>query len=173
MLHVHKNHVQLVDVQEPLTMDYVCLAHRWVPQDSSHEDYAASRRCCTLKSNLPEHKDFILTRELLPAYIEAVAVTGAIGLQYLWIDSLCIVQDDQDDKDIQIANMGNVYLNAYMTIATDSGNMHTRPFLSERSWQWRARREVIPNPTGPPYEIYFRERPAHHLSWTGIFERAW
>ncbi|KAF2825908.1 hypothetical protein CC86DRAFT_382882 [Ophiobolus disseminans] len=172
MLRVHRHHLQLVELQGPSSIDYVCLAHRWVPQNASLEEFATSRRCCTLKSNILRHKEGILIDDLLPSYIDAVVITGALGLQYLWIDSLCIVQDDQDDKDIQIGNMGNVYLNSYLTIAADSGNSHTKPFLSERSWQWQAHKEIVLDPSGQQYDVYFRQRPDHNLSWTGIFERA-
>jgi hypothetical protein len=116
MIYVQEHCVQLINIQEATLMDYVCLAHRWVPEGSTTEKYTASRRCCTLKTNLSRHEEGISLDDLLPAYREAVAVTRGLGLRYLWIDSLCIVQDDQDDKDNQIANMGNVYLNAYITI---------------------------------------------------------
>lgn len=111
--------------------------------------------------------------DLLPAYRDAVILTSALGLQYLWIDSLCIIQDDQYDKEIQIANMGNVYLNSYMTIATDTYRHHTETFFSERPWQWRAHKESIHIANGSECGVYFRERPDHSLGWTGIFERGW
>jgi hypothetical protein len=44
-------------------------------------------------------------------------VTRRFGIQYLWIDSLCIIQDDQHDWQIQSAQMADIYQNAIVTIA--------------------------------------------------------
>ncbi|KAG4439010.1 hypothetical protein IFR05_005526 [Cadophora sp. M221] len=54
----------------------------------------------------------------LPATIQdAIRITRALGLRYLWIDSLCIIQDDESDKMNQIQLMGMFYKNAAVTIA--------------------------------------------------------
>jgi hypothetical protein len=37
-------------------------------------------------------------------------------IPYLWVDALCIVQDDEQGKIFQIQNMDSVYSNAYITI---------------------------------------------------------
>jgi hypothetical protein len=47
---------------------------------------------------------------------DAIAVTRLLGLQYLWIDSLCILQDSADDWEIECANMADIYRNAEVTI---------------------------------------------------------
>ncbi|KAJ6790248.1 hypothetical protein PWT90_07262 [Aphanocladium album] len=52
----------------------------------------------------------------LPATIhDAVRLCANIGIRYLWVDSLCIVQDDMDSKMQQIKAMSSVYANAYLT----------------------------------------------------------
>jgi hypothetical protein len=38
-------------------------------------------------------------------------------MRYLWIDSLCICQDDSEDWERESANMAAVYSNSYLTIA--------------------------------------------------------
>ncbi|KAL5316583.1 hypothetical protein ACEPPN_015632 [Leptodophora sp. 'Broadleaf-Isolate-01'] len=54
----------------------------------------------------------------LPATIQdAIRVTRALGLRYLWVDSLCIIQDDESDMMNQIQLMGMIYKNATVTIA--------------------------------------------------------
>jgi hypothetical protein len=46
----------------------------------------------------------------------AIEVSRSLGIQYLWIDCLCIVQDDLQDWEIEAARMGDIYENAYATI---------------------------------------------------------
>lgn len=53
---------------------------------------------------------------------DAVTLTRAIGEDYLWVDALCIVQDDPDDKARQIKHMGNIYRYSVLTIIARSGD---------------------------------------------------
>lgn len=71
----------------------------------------------TVKSRVPEYeKDIPL--QLLPRTIyDAVVATHGIGLRYLWVDAMCIVQDDGDDMVEQIGQMHAVYRSAYVTIS--------------------------------------------------------
>ena len=58
----------------------------------------------------------------LPATIEdAMALAKALGKRYLWVDSICIDQKDQDKKLEQINLMSDIYRGAYMTIIAMSG----------------------------------------------------
>jgi len=57
----------------------------------------------------------------LPTTIkDAISFTGTIGERYLWIDSLCIVQDDADDKKNQISALDQIYSSAVLTVAVTS-----------------------------------------------------
>ena len=57
----------------------------------------------------------------LPAtFRHAVEITRRPGLRYLWIDSLCIMQDDEQDWKREAKKMGDVYANAYLALAVDS-----------------------------------------------------
>ncbi|KAH6662896.1 heterokaryon incompatibility protein-domain-containing protein [Plectosphaerella plurivora] len=53
---------------------------------------------------------------------DACEITCLIGLRHIWVDALCIVQDDETEKAIEIANMAAVYWDAYLQIAA----MHSR-----------------------------------------------
>lgn len=44
-----------------------------------------------------------------------------LGESFLWVDCLCIVQDDEDTKHDQINSMASIYLNAYVTIIAANG----------------------------------------------------
>ena len=70
----------------------------------------------------------------LPRTIQdAMIVTHRLGLQYLWVDALCIIQDSTLDKDAEIAKMGEIYENAQLTIATASAERCQDGFLATRS----------------------------------------
>ncbi|KAI4198196.1 MAG: hypothetical protein LQ350_005432 [Teloschistes chrysophthalmus] len=52
---------------------------------------------------------------------DAMLIVRELGERYLWVDSLCIVQDDELDKGTQIAAMNQIYTSAILTIAAVSG----------------------------------------------------
>jgi len=60
---------------------------------------------------------------------DAVEVTRSLGLPYLWVDALCIIQDDEDDKSREIELMATIYKNAAVTIAALSASGTTEGFL--------------------------------------------
>ncbi|KAF2683890.1 HET-domain-containing protein [Lentithecium fluviatile CBS 122367] len=63
-----------------------------------------------------------LTDEILPKTIaDAIAVTAEADIPYLWVDSLCILQDNDPSKQIQIAAMDQIYSSAVATIVAASG----------------------------------------------------
>lgn len=70
---------------------------------------------------------------VLPKTIQdAIQVTIGLGYEYLWIDSLCIVQDDERDKAYEIAQMPAVYGGSVVTICATSADSVTRGFLGVR-----------------------------------------
>ena len=68
---------------------------------------------------------------------DAIFITRSLGMQYLWIDALCIMQDSTEDWSVEAARMGNVYGGATLTIAavnspsTYSGILLERPIPEE------------------------------------------
>jgi hypothetical protein len=70
--------------------------------------------------------------ELSKNFRHAVEVTRALGYQYLWIDSLCIVQDDAQDWAIESAKMAEVYSRASLTIAAADSASADEGFLKPR-----------------------------------------
>jgi hypothetical protein len=55
--------------------------------------------------------------DLPRTFQDAIAMTRKLGVRYMWIDSLCICQDDVKDWERESARMAAVYSNAYLTIA--------------------------------------------------------
>ena len=52
---------------------------------------------------------------------DVIALTRQIGESFLWVDSLCIVQDDYEEKEEHLSYMGSIYANAYLTVAATGG----------------------------------------------------
>jgi len=48
---------------------------------------------------------------------DAINITKCLGIKYLWIDCLCIIQDDASDWEREASKMSQVYSNAYLTIS--------------------------------------------------------
>lgn len=64
-----------------------------------------------------------LDRVRIPRTIaNAMEITIAVGMRYLWVDALCIVQDDPSEKNSQIQKMHKIYASAALTIIAASGN---------------------------------------------------
>lgn len=74
-----------------------------------------------MKSNLVEHMLAIDLARLPKTFQDAITVARSLSLDYLWIDSLCIVQDDAKDWEREAANMAAIYESAEITIAAAWG----------------------------------------------------
>ncbi|KAF2028287.1 HET-domain-containing protein, partial [Setomelanomma holmii] len=46
---------------------------------------------------------------LPPVFRDSITMCGYLGIHYLWIDALCLIQDDDTDCAREIARMGNIY----------------------------------------------------------------
>ncbi|KAI0006658.1 heterokaryon incompatibility protein-domain-containing protein [Xylariaceae sp. FL0662B] len=83
--------------------------------------------------------------DVLPlTFQEAILAVQRLGISYLWIDALCIIQDSEEDWAREAARMTDVYWNCYVNISADSstdpqgGLFRQRDPLARKSF-------VIPN----------------------------
>lgn len=126
--------VYLINSAQPLSsgpdiFQYATLSHRWNP----------TYNCFTLASNIHEHETQGIDMARLPkTFAEACVTVRKLGLTYLWIDSLCIIQDSNADKALEIPNMADYYQNAELNLSastqsiaglwSDRDGEATRPF---------------------------------------------
>jgi hypothetical protein len=76
--------------------------------------------------------------DVLPlSFQDAVAVTRALGVRYLWIDAMCIIQDEYSDWHDQAPLMGKIYQSSYCTLAAHSAEDSTVGFLESTSTSLR------------------------------------
>lgn len=61
---------------------------------------------------------------------DAVAICRALSIRYLWIDSLCIIQDNKSDWEQESEVMGLIYQSAFLTICAVSSDSCHRGFLT-------------------------------------------
>jgi hypothetical protein len=94
-------------------MPYVTLSHCW-----------GSIPIFTLKStSYHELKSGFQISLLSKTFQDAIAVTRALGYEFIWIDSLCIIQDSKDDWNLEAPQMQSIYRGAVLNIAaTASAN---------------------------------------------------
>lgn len=76
----------------------------------------------TTKENLSLHKEVIQIDTLPRTFQDAIAVARAMGIRFLWIDSLCIIQDSREDWEIESAKMGSYFSNAECVIAAQNAS---------------------------------------------------
>lgn len=93
-------------------VQYIALSHCW------GSSATPIRR--TTKENHEDHLNNIPVAELPPTFKDAITVSRALRVRYLWIDSLCIIQDDEVDWANEAGKMAHVYEGSYFTIAATS-----------------------------------------------------
>ena len=78
---------------------------------------------CTTKENENSHKQQ-LPLQLIPGTLQdAINLTRNLQIQFLWIDALCIVQDDYAEWKIEASRMQDIYSGSSITIAaTDAAD---------------------------------------------------
>ncbi|CAI0644692.1 unnamed protein product [Colletotrichum noveboracense] len=105
---------------------YVALSHCWGV-------LRKEQRVCTYADNIEMFKKKIPFQTLPRTFQDAVTVTRALGVSYLWIDSLCIIQEDGEDWRSEAARMEDVFSSAYCTIAASSSTSSLDGFIAKRA----------------------------------------
>ncbi|KAI1172565.1 heterokaryon incompatibility protein-domain-containing protein [Nemania sp. FL0916] len=107
-------------------------------RDTAAEPFAALSYCWggdqpykTTKARMQLGDVSLQWRKLLRSIQDAVKTTVALGLEYLWVDSLCIIQDDDEDKALQIADIARIYSQATVTIIASRASKFSHGFLGE------------------------------------------
>ena len=78
---------------------------------------------------LNEFKKNITLSDLPRTFQDAITVCHALDIQYLWIDSLCIMQDSPGDWAMQGSKMAQIYSDCLVTIAADAAENSKVGFL--------------------------------------------
>ncbi|KAK8058002.1 hypothetical protein PG994_008450 [Apiospora phragmitis] len=109
---------------------YITLSHRWSGETESSR---------TTIGNYAARRQQIDATTLPKAFQQAIMVAKHLGIHFLWIDSLCIIQEGDGGRDwtVEATRMADYYQGALLTLATTSkspdGLIPPRPdILSQR-----------------------------------------
>ncbi|KAK0649864.1 heterokaryon incompatibility protein-domain-containing protein [Cercophora newfieldiana] len=98
---------------------YACLSYCW----GGVQQYTAS---VTNEADLAQQID---TETLGKTIQDAITMTRDLGLRYLWVDALCILQDSPQDKATEIKKMARIYGDATITLAIADATSANDGFL--------------------------------------------
>lgn len=103
--------------------NWVALSHCW----------GGNIATSTTTKNLTARLSKLVTRHLPKNFQDAISVTRWLGYRYLWIDSLCILQDSTADWENESSKMVDVYKYAVVTIAAECAADAQKGFLCRRT----------------------------------------
>lgn len=120
--------LQLIDSESMRSQEYMAFSHCW----------GEGPLFSTLTSTIHELRQGFDINLLPRSFQDAITVARGLNMTYLWIDSLCIIQDDMQDWENEAARMQQVFSNAICVIAASSAPESSAGFLSiprqQRTW---------------------------------------
>jgi hypothetical protein len=177
--------IKLVDTAGK-TGQYITLTHRW----DSDQPTKTIESCQTTKDNLEKRQKGEGFADLPQHFRDTFRIAAELNVEYVWIDSLCIIQagDNGYDFSVQKSKMAQYYQHSLLTIATTAKSYLTKGILESYNqsaipWanppvQLEYRSESSPDEVGNHFYVYERRQRLVDDYWdnvrsTEIFNRAW
>jgi Heterokaryon incompatibility protein (HET) len=129
--------------------EYLTLSHCW----------GGIQPLTTTQRTLSQRKKGIRLESMPKTFRDAVLFVRRLKKRYLWIDSLCIVQDNAADWTREAAKMAEIYQGSWLTLAALKASNDLEGCFSSSSV------EVNPVVDGKRYRVYV-QRPQSHLDGT-------
>lgn len=150
------------------------LPRLYVPEKGTRGQYAALSHCWggdiplkTLTANIEEHQHGIPEDRLPKTFLDAVHIARTLQIPFLWIDSLCIIQDDHEDWARESGRMGSYYSGTTLTIAADCAANSSEGCFKERTqgaWDFA---RIERSRFGLKNDVYLRVTPEKYLHGVG------
>lgn len=139
---------------------YIAFSYCW--GSSGH----SSSLLRTTRDSLASRLQSIPINTMPQAFRDAVAICRELQIPFLWIDSLCIIQDDIRDWEIESSKMANIFSNAYLTVIAAAGSSCNDSFLHREPNQAYC---VFPfkSDKHPELDGYYRLRHRPGIKWWG------
>ncbi|KAI1854174.1 hypothetical protein JX266_001315 [Neoarthrinium moseri] len=115
--------ISLYETQPTDAFNYIALSHPW----------GKGPHFRTTLANVEAHRKGIGFEALPATFRHAVAVTRELGIDYLWIDSVCIIQGEGGDFNQEAKRMEDVFSSAFCVLAASSACGQNDGFLNPRS----------------------------------------
>ncbi|KPM38281.1 hypothetical protein AK830_g8287 [Neonectria ditissima] len=125
---------------------YICLSHCW----------GKRQIIVTKDANLAQHKREIPWDLLSTTFQDAVDFACRIGIEFVWIDSLCIIQDSKADWECEAVKMASYYSSADLTIAASAAKDGSIGLFPPRSKTDEALQLSGKDHAGRPYHLVTR-----------------
>lgn len=135
--------------------EYVALSYVWEPPGRRPPVMATASTVTSLEQRIPED-------DLPQTIVDAMWLTRKLGMSLLWVDRLCIVQDDEREKERHVRNMAYVFANAYLTIVAASGTAAARLGGLDK----RPANSKAPKPPNRPHAELVAESKWNMRAWT-------
>lgn len=127
-----------------------------------------------LTNNVAQLSD-TLDLSLLPqTFLDAMQVAQSLDIHYIWIDTLCILQDSPEDWRYEASRMFEVYLYAYLNIAATKAEDATKGLFAERDSALLA--PIVKLDHGPRpgnFQLLDRKYWSHMVDEAVLNQRAW
>lgn len=151
--------------ENALDISYATLSHCW--GHPSHPPLT------TTTTNLAARKTRIAFDDLTKTFQDAVTITRKLKIPYLWIDSLCIIQDSKSDWEKEASKMATVYVEAVVTLSAlgspnSYGGFYLRPPKEKTDFVYR--HDITLG--SQRYRVFICEPNTPHIEGP-LMERAW
>jgi hypothetical protein len=113
-----------------------------------------------------------IPQERLPKnFFDAILVTVHLGFEFLWIDSLCIIQDSKTDWQQESVNMGRIYRHSQCTIAAVDAQDSHEGLFRERNELESTFCQLLGSQQGSHNLLWAQQ--SHQLGQRPLYQRAW
>jgi len=123
---------------------YIALSHRWGANMFVLEDDSLPSKFANAVS-LADLRSGIKPSRLSPTFQNAIISSLMLGVRFIWIDALCIVQNSTADWDKESIQMHNVYGRAFCTLAATSSVEGSEPLFHDRRASSTSFSEILPS----------------------------
>jgi len=175
--------VKLTNFVEP-NMSYVALSYCW----------SGVQNLTLTSETMGDFTNGILWSKLPLTMRQAMELTKKLGIQYIWIDALCIQQDSPEDWRIESSKMGSIYANSHLVISADAApdvdsgfivprvsDNHTVKLVDSSSYGNTAKALFLsendpkrkPNPLYVMHSLFQRRADSQIVLSDPVFKRAW
>jgi len=117
-------HLRLRDRSELRRNRYCTLSHRW--GDSVTQSHHLTTR------SLNSLRKEITVSTLSPTFRDMADLAWRLGIRLMWIDCMCIIQDDTQDWRDESALMGKVYANSWLNVSANTRDHSRSGLYAER-----------------------------------------